>query len=79
MFSHPPDAHGIKAACGVEPLRDNVLELFKQIETARDKARADNRTWRVASMTELVEPVTGSMTVQKALTHSIRRKSRSVS
>ena len=21
MFSHPPDAHGIKAACGVDPLR----------------------------------------------------------
>ena len=21
VFSHPPDAHGIKAACGVEPLR----------------------------------------------------------
>ena len=20
MFSHPPDAHGIKAACGVDPL-----------------------------------------------------------
>ena len=53
---------------------DNVPELFKQIEIARDKARADNRTWRVASMTELVEPAGGSMSVQKAITHSIRRK-----
>ena len=53
---------------------DNVPELFKQIEIASGKARADDRTWRLASMTELVEPVTGSMTVQKSLTHSIRRK-----
>ena len=53
---------------------DNVPELFKQIEIALGKARADDRTWRLASMTELVEPITGSMTVQKSLTHSIRRK-----
>ena len=53
---------------------DNVPELFTQVEIARDKARADNRTWRVASMTELVELVTGSLIVQKAITHSIRRK-----
>jgi hypothetical protein len=53
---------------------DNVPELFKQIGTASNKARADDRTWRVASITELVEPVTGAMFVQKRLTHSIRRK-----
>ena len=53
---------------------DNVPELFKQIEAASNKARADERTWRVASMTELVEPATGAMSVQKCLTHSIRRR-----
>ena len=53
---------------------DNVPELFKRIGTASNKARADDRTWRVASMTELMEPVTGAMSVQKCLTHSIRRK-----
>ena len=49
-------------------------ELSKQIEIASNKARADARTWRVASMTELVEPVTSTMSVQKCLTHNIRRK-----
>ena len=55
---------------------DNVSELFKQIEIASGKAHADDRTWRVslASMIELVEPGIGAMSVQKCLTHRIRRR-----
>ena len=49
---------------------DNVLELFKQIEIASGKARADDRTWRVASMTELVDPVAGPMTEDRAEIHN---------
>ena len=49
MFSHPPDAHGIKAACGVEPLRDaggimaqEMCELFGLQQIADFPTRGDN-------------------------------------
>ena len=53
---------------------DNIPEQFRQIEIAREKARADNRTWRVTSMTELVEPPSGSVSAQKSIAHAIKRK-----
>ena len=33
MFSHPPDAHGTKAACGVEPLSSNLCFSDKLLAT----------------------------------------------